>query len=117
MREDVVNCEVSDIDSSERLLRDVATLTRSVGSVLALSDKVLVLWVEENLKGGGWGRSRGRGGAYPRRPIAGVEGQNEDVYQGQFTVLSRWIRGFTQGANVSGMLMGGARQTVEGFSQ
>ena len=35
MREDVVNSEVSDIGSSERLLRDIATLTRSVGSVLA----------------------------------------------------------------------------------
>ena len=88
-----------------------------MGALVLALWALLVLWVEENLKGGGWGRSRGRGGAYPRRPIAGVEGQNEDVYQGQFTVLSRWIRGFTQGANVSGMLMGGARQTVEGFSQ
>lgn len=60
MREDVVNCEVSDIDSSERLLRDVATLTRSVGSVLALSEK----WSAGVMGGGeskaGWGGEEAR---------------------------------------------------------
>lgn len=60
MREDVVNCEVSDIGSSERLLRDIATLTRSVGSVLAwVRDEVLVSWVEENLKRAGVGKKPG----------------------------------------------------------
>lgn len=54
MREDVVNCEVSDIDSSERLLHDVATLTRSVGSVLALSDRQSAGVVGGGESKGGW---------------------------------------------------------------
>lgn len=60
MREDVVNCQVSDTDSSERLLHEIATLTRSVGSVLALSEIHGAGVVGGGESKGGWGGEEAR---------------------------------------------------------